>query len=591
MADLEVVVLRRRFSVPLLLVLVCGLLAGPLPAGASADAALAARADADHTEHYFPAGDGVTQLHADVLRPKGMAADVKTPVILSVSPYTNHNGSTTDTDLGGTGPNPRFFDFLDLTGALTKGYTFAYVDLPGFGGSGGCNDWGGAREQDAVRAAVEWAAAQPWSNGKVALLGKSYDGWTGLMGVAKQPKGLAAVVSLEPVYSGYRYLWMDGVRRTSTMATIAGFQAYDAKPGRPTDSPQYLALGAPQAWCYGVNIGGSAADNSETGPYWAERDLVRTAAGKTTPVFLTQGFLETNTHTDAAFEYWNNLAGSNNHAWFGQFDHARAWEKNTSTSTPSGDGTRWQTGRNGQIFIDEVMRFLDLHLKGVKPAVKDPVVSVQDIKSRWRTEESWPPADSRMFSTELRTGKYADSGSGSGVRPSQTQGVWTISQPLPHEVWLSGEPSIAVGVDSVPNANVAANIYDIDPEGKVRMISRGVAVARGVGAKTVTIKMYGQDWPIPAGHRIGVLVSSANTDVFTHVPTRADVTVRHATVALPFLTYDRTSFVETDGSNPRLDNYLNAAQTTLPAEFLTANERPFALPAPLAGRSAAVEAR
>ena len=576
--------MRRRFLLPLVLLLVAALLAAP--AGAvSTDAsapALAVRDDADHTEHYFPAGDGVTMLHADVLRPKGMTDDVQTPVVLAVSPYTNHNGSTTDLDLNGTGPNPRFYDFLDVTGALTKGYTFAYVDLPGNGGSGGCNDWGGAREQDAVRAAVEWAASQPWSTGKVALLGKSYDGWTGLMGVAEQPKGLAAVVSLEPVYSGYRYLWMNGVRRPNNPTTIALFQVIDAKPGRPGDDPRYHVTSAPQAWCYPVNLAGAFADDSETGPYWAERDLVRTAVGKTTPVFLTQGFLETNTKTDAAFEYFNNLAGSSNHAWFGQFDHARAWEKNNSGSTPSGDGTRWQTGRDGQIFVDEMMRFLDEHLKGIKPEVSDPTVSVQDIYSRWRAEESWPPADSRMYATPLRTGEYTDSGSGSGRRPAEGQGLWTISEPLPHDVWLSGEPSIAVGVDSVPNANVAANVYDIDQEGNALMISRGVSIARGVGAKTVTINMYGQDWPIEAGHRIGVLVSSANTDEFLHAATRSPVTVRHATIDLPFLTYDRTEFLQLDGSNPRLDNYLNAQRTQLSGEFIAKNTAPFTLPAPLA---------
>jgi predicted acyl esterase len=581
----EAFVLRSRLLLASVVLLLVGGLIGT-PAGAFSAAAEqsadAPRADADSSEYYFPAGDGVTMLHADVLRPKGMAADVKTPVIMTVSPYTNHNGSTTDVDPTGTGPNPRFYDFLDMSGALTKGYTFVYVDLPGFGGSGGCNDWGGAREQDAVRAGVEWAAAQPWSNGKVALLGKSYDGWTGLMGIAQQPKGLAAVVALEPVYSGYRYLWMNGVRRSSTNpATIAIFQAVDAKPGRVTDDPKYLVNSAPQAWCYGVNLGGAAADDSETGPYWAERDLVRTAVGKRTPIFMTQGFLETNTHADAAFEYWNNLSGTDNHAWFGQNDHSRCWERNHSTSTPSGNNTRWQWGRDGQVCISEIMRFLDEHLKGEASPVKDPTVSVQDINGRWREEQSWPPADSRMYTTSLRTGTYADDGSGSGLTPSQPAGVWSISEPLAHDAWLAGEPRIAIGVDSVPNANVAANLYDIDEEGRARMISRGVAVARGVGSKTVNINMYGQDWPIPAGHRLGVLVSDANTDVFTHAATRGTVTVRHATISLPFLSRNRTRFLEEDGTQPRLENYLKATRTALPASFLTANLATFALPDPL----------
>ena len=87
------------------------------------------------------------------------------------------------------------------------------VDLRGFGGSTGCLDWGGPGEQSDVVAAVQWAAAQPWSTGKVGMYGKSYDGVTGLIGVNKQPTGLAAVVSQEPVYDLYRYLYGDGMRR------------------------------------------------------------------------------------------------------------------------------------------------------------------------------------------------------------------------------------------------------------------------------------------------------------------------------------------------------------------------------------------
>ena len=557
----------RRWSMTIAAVVAVALLATPLTAQTKV---LATRSDADWTEAYFPAGDGTTTLHADILRPKGMPATEKTPVILTVSPYTNHNGSTTDTDLQGTGPNPRFYDFLDLSGILTKGYTYVYVDLPGFGGSGGCNDWGGAREQNAVRAAVEWAATQPWSTGKVGLIGKSYDGWTGLMGIAQQPKGLAAVVSMEPVYDGYRYIYMNGVRRSSTVATLALFQAIDAKPGRPGDAPQYHANGAPQAWCYGVNIAGGAADTDANGPYWNERNLIPTTLGKTTPLFLTQGFLETNTHTDGAFQYFNGLAGDQNRAWFGQFDHVRGWELN-------GDGTRFQTGRT--VFVEEMMRFFDEHLKGIEPQVEDHTVAVQDNLGRYRGEDSWPPADSRLFETELRAGTYPDSGSGSGLRPTAGQGIWSVSQALPYDAWIAGEPVITAGVNTmVPNANLAANVYDISPEGEATMVSRGVSLIRGIGDRTVSFTLYGQDWFIPEGHRLGVLISSANTDVFTHVATRQTVTVRHAKIALPFLTYNREQFLDGE-STPRLESYLEQAKSTpLDAAQLESSEVQFNLP-------------
>ena len=50
------------------------------------------------------------------------------------------------------------------------------------------------------------------------MYGKSYDGVTGLIGVNHRPPGLAAVVSQEPVYDLYRYLYGDGIRRLNSVA-------------------------------------------------------------------------------------------------------------------------------------------------------------------------------------------------------------------------------------------------------------------------------------------------------------------------------------------------------------------------------------
>jgi hypothetical protein len=235
------------------------------------------------------------------------------------------------------------------------------------------------------------------------------------------------------------------------------------------------------------------------------------------------------------------------------------------------------------------MRFLDEHLKGIEPSVEDPTVEVQDILGRYRAEEAWPPADSHIWETELNTGTYTDDGDGSGLQPTEDQGIWTISPPLPHDVWLAGEPVITAGVEAVPNANFAANVYDIDPAGSARMISRGVSVIRGTGRRTVSYTMYGQDWPIAAGHRIGVLVSPADGDEWTHVSTETPVTILSAKIGLPFLTYDRTEFLA-NASTPRLEQYKAGAQAPLSAGKIASSERPFNLPPPLAARTASAQA-
>src|SRR3954469_24226129 len=176
--------------------------------------------DATWTQATIPSTDGV-KLHADILRPKNLSADAKTPVILSIGPYFNHSGQVgpagpvEDADydpVGPPGPSDRFKDFVDGAKLMERGYTFVMVGLRGFGGSTGCLDWAGPGEQSDVVKAVEWAASQPWSTGKVGMYGKSYDGVTGLIGANHHPDGLDAVVSQEPVYDLYRYLYGDGIR-------------------------------------------------------------------------------------------------------------------------------------------------------------------------------------------------------------------------------------------------------------------------------------------------------------------------------------------------------------------------------------------
>lgn len=520
------------------------------------------RRGAEWSEHYFMSVDGITRLHADVLRPEGLPENKKTPVILTVSPYLTHE----DPD----GPNERFYDFLDVSRILERGYTYVMVDLPGFGGSGGCNDWGGVREQGAVKAAVEWAASQEWSTGKVGMMGKSYDAWTGLMGIAQQPEGLAAVVAMEPVYSGYRYLYNNKVRFFNSVGTPAIFQVYDAQPGQSRD-PMYHANGAPQVWCYGVNIGLQQQDDPDS-LFWKERDLLPATKGKRTPLFLTQGFLETNTKPDGAFDLFEGLKGPKR-AWFGQFDHVRGWEQ--------GGGGEYLMGRAS--FTAEMMRFFDRYVKGVSkskaPTHRDPVVEVQDNLGRYRAEPSWPPPDAKRFRSKLNTGSYRDDGSGSATG-SSVSGVWTVSQKLSYDVWLAGEPKIHGTVSGAPRANQVAVVYDIDPSGRATLVSRGARLLEGALSQDAGLTLYGQDWVFKKGHRIGVVLTDSDMGWWVHVPTMTDVSVEKTKVSLPLLTERRTRFIEGKETS-RLKGHLAQEFTQLSAGMIKDAERKFSLPRPL----------
>ncbi|MHC5257386.1 CocE/NonD family hydrolase [Streptomyces sp. UC4497] len=120
------------------------------------------------TQHYFPSSDGSgTDLHADVLLPEDLPPSKKVPVILSVGSYFGHSGELTDEKWKKTGPSGRFKDLVEGGDLFERDYALVQVDLRGFGGSSGCLDYMGKGEQADVKAAIDWAAKQPWSTGKV----------------------------------------------------------------------------------------------------------------------------------------------------------------------------------------------------------------------------------------------------------------------------------------------------------------------------------------------------------------------------------------------------------------------------------------
>ena len=69
-----------------------------------------------------------------------------------------------------------------------------------------------------------------------------------------RPDGLAAVISMEPVFSGYSYLYNRGVRFANSVGTPVIFQANDLFPGSLQDDPAYHLTGLPLTPCHALNI-------------------------------------------------------------------------------------------------------------------------------------------------------------------------------------------------------------------------------------------------------------------------------------------------------------------------------------------------
>ena len=506
-------------------------------------------------EAMFPSDDG-TMLHADVLLPADAAEGERFPVIVSVGPYFNSvNG----------GPNMRFADLFNEGRIFERGYAYVQVDSRGYGGSGGCYDLGGAGERMDAKAAVEWAAAQPWSTGKVGMWGKSYDGWTQVMALAEDPEGLAAVVIQSPLIEAYRVIFENGVSYGTGWKTFAvTYFNYDSNYNDPTtDDPEEFtnhitgtAVGAATG-CYPEHAASHQVPFHDT-PYWMERDLTVAASDTDVPVLWSHGFNDVNTKPNNFLPVWERLE-SPKRAWFGQYAHDRGNEAD-------------KVGRDG--FMAEAMAFFDEHLKGQAPADL-PAVEIQDGEGNWRTEEAWPPADADLHRFPLKPNAYVDNNANSVSRPSG--GAWTFTPPAPHDLRFSGPFEVAANVTTeVPNANMVALLYDVDPDGNARFIQRGAKLIPSSGG--VQFTSYPQDWVLRQGHRLGLLLAGNDSSHFFPANTQTSVTILDGTFSVPFLRYERTPNLD-GGPATAMDR---VPQVLLDEATITGNEMPAAFPpAPL----------
>lgn len=93
---------------------------------------------------------------------------------------------------------------------LTQGYAFVNADLRGAGNSDGAGALCSDQEAQDVYDLIEWAGAQPWSNGSVGMLGVSYLAMSQYKAAALAPSSLQAICPWEGFTDAYRDMFAPG---------------------------------------------------------------------------------------------------------------------------------------------------------------------------------------------------------------------------------------------------------------------------------------------------------------------------------------------------------------------------------------------
>src|SRR3954466_1258105 len=247
---------------------------------------------------------------AEVTRP----ADAKNvPIILTYSPYNTLFEDSTERVTG---------DGLAET-FVPKGYARVVADVVGTRNSTGCWDYGGAREQDSGVELVNALAKQPWSNGKVGMIGASYDGTTANMVAVRgaDVPGLAAIAPQAAINHWYGYAFQDGVRYFGNskvpsdegVDTPLGFDFGIARtpPTRPdgadADTVTDLATGRYNP-CESADHTAHGYDTTpDYDAFWQQRDYLKDAGNVRVPVLVTHGWQDYNVKQSEGLDFYEAL--------------------------------------------------------------------------------------------------------------------------------------------------------------------------------------------------------------------------------------------------------------------------------------------
>jgi putative CocE/NonD family hydrolase len=350
-----------------------------------------------------------TVLRADVYRPR---AGGRYPVLVERTPY--------DVGLRLRGDGEYF---------AARGYVFAGQSVRGRYGSEGearvMADDGWGLNRDGYDT-VEWAAAQPWSDGRVGVLGGSYAGYTRYALAPTRPPHLRAMYVrqglLDPygdfvVRGGAHQLYL--VRFWLVGGWMLGPLQHASAPARTAPARARLekALEEIGSWCGRLPLASfppaeGLADwyfewlaHLEDGAYWWDRDVDLRLNEIATPTVHLGGWFDP--FLDATIRAFRGTRAPGQRLLIGPWTH---WAPGVDTRLV-GD---LDFGPDAAVELNAVrQRWFDYWLKGIENGAMDgpPVRVFLMGPNRWVDLDSWPPPRAVATPLYFREGNGRDAGS------------------------------------------------------------------------------------------------------------------------------------------------------------------------------------
>jgi predicted acyl esterase len=449
-----------------------------------------------------PMADGA-HLYVEVVRPHpAVYGNGPWPVIMEASPY---HGTLADRDGTRMFPDPVDADGkpIGLTGYFApRGYAVVMVDLRGTGRSSGCLDHLGPNDASDLKAIVEWAAARPWSNGRVGMTGHSYVGSTPSVAAAQDPKGLATIVPSAGLASMYDHQFNKGVPWNLQWA---GPQyAYEAlainrhlPPGADNISPtgddfgedmETFGCGVPQS----ATFSGTGNLTGQYEPWHAERDWREGAADADIPIFLIHGIHDNAARIPAAEWFFGDRGlRDGDKVWIGQWDHGGAGNTRCPVGHPTCRYEQFQYALHAWFDKHLAQRDVDtgpaveVFLNGEKPIDVTEVVDPASIGAKAFARDTWDAdttlglfPDASDMSLDFAPPGAESSGTFGTVVEALAAGapVGTLeftSRPTTKDIVLLGLPSMRLDVSLTYGqvVDIVTTLWRVDADGNRQAVS------------------------------------------------------------------------------------------------------------------------
>jgi X-Pro dipeptidyl-peptidase len=459
--------------------------------------------------------DGVTdRVAVDIVRPKESGPSLKVPAIIDDSPYYTSLGRGNESQYIHTTPSgvldkfPLFYDNY----FVPRGYAVILAQAVGTAFSTGCPLHGGPGDVAGFKAVVDWTegrvpgytsltgttpAQATWSNGKNAMIGKSYDGTFANGVAATGVDGLTTIVPISAISDWYDYSRMGGVRFNTHYPyglsdTITSDRpASDLGVTPPTGAASRNSIcggggnsprpGSPFAALSAVGPNGDGDADGDINTFWNDRDYNKDVSKVKAAVFASHGIDDNNVRPNHFSKWWAGLAanGVPRKVWLSQEGHVDPFEYRR---------TAW---------VETLHRWFDYWLQGVQNGIMDePRVDIEQPQGDvWQTYADFPipgTVDTDVFLAGRTAGTSGSLGLASGgatdtlsfldanlstnnaqnsPNGSQANRLVFLTTKLKQDLHISGTPTIDIQASlDKTQSNLTALLVDY---GQFNRVGRG----------------------------------------------------------------------------------------------------------------------